>query len=45
MNNTYAYANSLPNVCQYGFHTDRGRSRIGYEPFCLSQKGYRTARF
>lgn len=45
MNQTYAYTRSLPNVCEYRFRGDRGAQHIGFEPFCLQQRGYRTARF
>ena len=45
MTQTYRFASSLPYACQYGFTNDRGRNHIGYEPLCLREHGYRTARF
>lgn len=45
MRSTYAFTNSLPYACQYGFNGDRGRAHVGYEPLCLRERGYRTARF
>lgn len=45
MRQTYAFTNSLPYACQFGFNGNRGRAHVGYEPLCLRERGYRTARF
>jgi len=39
----YAHSSSLPYACQLGYWDGR-RNRIGYEPLCLREHGYRTAR-
>ena len=41
LQNTYAHTNSLPYACQLGYW-DGQRNRIGYEPLCLRERGYRT---
>lgn len=43
LNRNYGFTRSLPYACQLGFR-DRGRNRIGYEPVCLRERGYRFAR-
>lgn len=38
----YAFTGSLPWACQRGY-SDGRRSRVGYGPKCLRQRGYRFA--
>lgn len=38
----YRHSGALPQACQYQF-TERGRTRTGYEPVCLRQRGFRIA--
>lgn len=40
---TYSYNNSLPRACQFQFRHGN-ETRTGYEPVCLRERGYRTAR-
>ncbi|MFT7595010.1 MAG: hypothetical protein ACI8R4_002336 [Paracoccaceae bacterium] len=39
----YAYTSSLPYACQLGYFNGQA-NRVGYEPLCLRERGYRTAR-
>lgn len=38
----FSYVSSLPYACQRGYSSNHG-NRIGYEPFCLRERGYVTA--
>lgn len=40
----YKYSGSLPYACQFQFNNRHG-SHTGYEPLCLRERGYRTARY
>ena len=44
LKNNYAHASSLPYACQLGYW-DGQKNRVGYEPLCLRERGYRTARY
>lgn len=39
----YAFNGSLPYACQLGY-SDGNRNRVGYEPLCLRERGYRFVR-
>lgn len=39
----YAFNGTLPKACRLGYW-DGGRNRVGYEPLCLRENGYRFAR-
>lgn len=43
LQNKYTYTSSLPYACQLGYW-DGQKNRIGYEPLCLRERGYRTVR-
>jgi len=43
LKNNYAFNGTLPYACRLGFWDGR-RNRIGYEPRCLRENGYRFAR-
>jgi len=40
---SYSHVGSLPYACQLG-SLDGRNNRVGYEPVCLRERGYRTAR-